>query len=146
MHYTFDEMNDKYASIVVTWKYDGEYSVYDIEHKKTDIEEMYKSDKYDCFVAVNESNELVGFLECSFNNDLVLEMSNFLRPDLTGTGIGTDFVSECIDFAVEFYNYEGSEMKLYVYHFNERAIKVYERVGFTKTDECDEWSEMTLEL
>ena len=52
-----------------------------------------------------------------------------LRPDLTGRDFGEEFVSACVNFARAHYNYSGKIM-LGVAVFNQRAKKVYERVGF----------------
>ena len=54
-----------------------------------------------------------------------------LRPDLTGRGLGLAFVTAGLDFAIE--RFEPSRFVLDVAEFNERAIRVYERVGFRRT-------------
>lgn len=146
VQFTFKPMDEEYANIVIKWKYEGAYSIYDIEHNDTDIESIINSQEYDCFIALDEANNPLGFLECSFDDEHVLEISNFLRPDLTGRGIGTDFVSACIEFSIDYYGYEGSQIKLFVENFNKRAIKVYERIGFAVVDEMDDWIEMVLDL
>lgn len=145
MEFDFKPMNETYANEVVSWKYEGEYSVYDVEKHKADIDELINSDAYDCFVAVDEYDEPLGFLECAFEDGL-MAIANFLRPDLTGKGLGLDFVSACIDFLIEHYDYEGETIKLVVQNFNKRAIKVYERIGFVTAEEGDDWVEMVLEL
>lgn len=52
---------------------------------------------------------------------------------LTGRGYGTDFVKSVIDFGKQKYNY--SYIDLTVAKFNERAIKVYEKLGFKIVEE-----------
>lgn len=146
MQFEFKPMDETYANEVVSWKYEGEYAIYDVEKHKTDLDDLINSDAYDCFVAVDEYDEPLGFLECSIDDEGVLEFANFLRPDLTGKGLGSDFVSGCINFALEYYDYEGDTVKLIVESFNRRAIKVYERIGFVHTDEGEDWVEMTLNL
>lgn len=145
MQFEFKPMNERYANEVVSWKYEGEYSVYDVDKKKADIEDLLNSDDYTCFVAVDDYDEPLGFLECTFDDD-ILELANFLRPDLTGKGLGSDYVSACIDFLIEYYDYAGESIKLIVQNFNRRAIKVYERIGFVISDEGEDWIEMMLEL
>lgn len=145
MEFEFKPMSERYANSVVSWRYEGEYSVYDVDKNKADIDDMLNSDAYDCFVAVDEYDEPLGFLECTFDNG-IMEITNFLRPDLTGKGLGSDFVTACIDFLIEHYDYTEDSVKLIVQHFNKRAIKVYQRIGFVVTDEGDDWVEMVLEL
>jgi ribosomal-protein-alanine N-acetyltransferase len=145
MQFEFKPMNELYANEVVSWKYEGEYSVYDVDKNKTDIDDLLNSEEYHCFVAVDDYDEPLGFLECTFDEE-VLEIANFLRPDLTGKGIGADFISACIDFSIEHFDYTGDSVKLIVQNFNRRAIKVYERIGFVVTQEDDDWVEMMLEL
>lgn len=146
VQFNFKPIDEEYANVVVKWKYDGAYSVYDIDHNESDIENIINSQSYDCFIALDDDQNPLGFLECALDDENQLEISNFLRPDLTGRGIGTDFISACIDFAIEYYGYEGNQIKLFVESFNKRAIKVYERVGFVIVDEIDDWIEMALNL
>lgn len=146
MQFEFKSMTESYANEVVSWKYEGEYSVYDVDKNKTDIDEMLNQTEYDCFIAVDDYDEAVGFLECAFDDEGTLEIANFLRPDLTGKGLGNDFVSACIDFALENYDYSGDRVKLIVQSFNKRAIKVYERIGFVTIEEGEDWVEMALDL
>lgn len=145
MEFEFKPMSERYANSVVSWRYEGEYSVYDVDKNKADIDDMLNSDAYDCFVAVDEYDEPLGFLECTLDNG-IMEITNFLRPDLTGKGLGSDFVTACIDFLIEHYDYTEDSVKLIVQNFNKRAIKVYQRIGFVVTDEGDDWVEMVLEL
>lgn len=146
VQFNFKPIDEEYANVVIKWKYEGAYTIYDIDHSDDDIEGIINSQNYDCFIALDDAQNPLGFLECAFDDNNELEISNFLRPDLTGRGIGTDFVSACLEFAIDYYGYEGSQIKLFVESFNKRAIKVYERVGFVVVDELDDWIEMALEL
>ena len=51
-------------------------------------------------------------------------------PDLTGCGLGAEFVSACVEYAVKHHRYRGEYVRLGVAVFNQRAIKAYERAGF----------------
>jgi RimJ/RimL family protein N-acetyltransferase len=51
-----------------------------------------------------------------------------LRPDLTGQGLGLSFVEAGLNFARAAYNPPG--FRLFVYAWNHRAQRVYERAGF----------------
>jgi len=54
-----------------------------------------------------------------------------LRPDLTGRGLGATFVNAGLEFAEA--RFGRRLIVLDVAEFNERAIRVYERVGFRRT-------------
>ncbi len=145
MNFEFELMNEDLANQVVKWRYDGEYAIYDVDSRETSIDEMMSSDQVDCFVAINSDDDPVGFLECTFD-DAELEIACFLDPDLTGQGIGLDFINECIDFSIEHYDYSGERIVIIVESFNQRAIKVFERIGFIAETEHDDRLEMSLYL
>jgi ribosomal-protein-alanine N-acetyltransferase len=66
------------------------------------------------------------------NNDFWLSLG--LRPDLTGRGLGTEFVSECVNYAISHDKLTRGTIKLAVALFNQRAVKVYQRAGFVETN------------
>lgn len=52
-----------------------------------------------------------------------------MKPELTGRGNGLEFTKVGVEYAVLKYNPQ--EITLSVATFNERAIKVYKKAGFT---------------
>lgn len=54
-----------------------------------------------------------------------------MRPNLTGKGEGLEFLKSGIKFVKSEYNPE--KLTLSVATFNERAIKVYRKIGFKGT-------------
>ncbi|MCP4542974.1 MAG: GNAT family N-acetyltransferase [Chloroflexi bacterium] len=147
MKYNFIPMNQEYANEIVThWKYDGEYSIYDYANE---ADHMLGSESWGkgLFAVLNEKGDLLGELTTEFfdENDDYIEYDDFddeklnraemwigfgLKPEFTGLGLGTGFVSACIEFAVAKHNYTGEYVRLGVATFNKRAINVYERIGF----------------
>ncbi|WP_066496832.1 GNAT family N-acetyltransferase [Abyssisolibacter fermentans] len=153
MTFTFVPMNKEYATEMINnWKYGGEYSIYDYCNEEDLLldEECWGKGK---FAALDEEDNLVGELTIEFyeeedddseddgyvdhetvnnNPDKIYEMwvGWGLKPELTSKGLGVKFVSACVDFAVNLYNYKGEYVRCGVAKFNKRAIKVYERVGF----------------
>jgi len=82
----------------------------------------------------NENNELIG--TCSFDydeEDKKYMVGVQMRPSLTGKGMGTEVIATIVDFGKKTYNF--NELYLLVAKFNERAIKIYERLGFEVTEE-----------
>ena len=136
MKYVFALMNERYASDIVSlWHYDDVYSFYDMAADEDDLRIFMDARNWqDTIRAVlNENDELVGWASFYFEND-ELWLSLGLRPDLTGRGLGDEFVSECIDYAASHHRLVKHTIRLAVALFNRRAIKVYQRVGFMETN------------
>jgi len=159
MKYKFVPMNKIHAQkIIDNWEYEGEYSIYDYVYEKDDLLDE-GGWGFNRFAVLNEKEELVGELTVSFfrevENDAeddgyveaeivksnpsdIFEMwvGFGMRPDLIGKGSGRDFISECVDFAVDIHKYKGDYVRLGVAKFNVRAIKTYQRNGFEVFDTC----------
>lgn len=146
MHFTFTPIDEENAEIVRSWEYDGDFVCYDTEKNQISIDYAIRSKRFTCFLVLDEAEDAVGFLAISFDADGMMEMENFLNPDYVGEGIGQDFISECSDFVVEYFDYDKPTINLVVEPHNKHAIKVYERAGFYVADECDDWVEMQLEI
>jgi ribosomal-protein-alanine N-acetyltransferase len=147
MHYHFVPMTEEYARIIVAqWQYGGEYAFHDYANEAEHILDTSGWGK-SVFAALNENDELVGELTTEFfdEHDEYVEYEDFdvahlssaemwvgfgLKPELTGGGRGAHFVSACLEFALRKHNYQGEYVKLGVPVFNQRAIKVYQRLGF----------------
>ncbi len=118
---------------ILTWKYDGKYSFYDndIQKEKMEwIESFVDSD--DNFSIYNDSNKLVG--NCSFYYiEEFFCVGLQMRPELTGKGFGVEFAKSIIDFGREKYKF--NYIDLIVAKFNNRAIKVYDKLGFKVIEE-----------
>ena len=64
----------------------------------------------------------------STRSEPALDVGLGMRPDLTGRGLGEEFVHAGLRFARE--TYSPPAFRLTVAAFNRRAIRVYERAGF----------------
>jgi ribosomal-protein-alanine N-acetyltransferase len=132
MKYVFASMNEKYANNIANWHYDGVYSFYDMAAEAHDI--MDTENWRDTIKAVLDENDgLVGWA-CFYTESDEFWLSLYLRPDLTGQGLGEEFVSECVNYAISHYELIKHSIKVAVALFNQRAIKVYQRAGFLETD------------
>ena len=60
-----------------------------------------------------------------------LDMGGGLRPDLTGEGLGASFIEAAIEFARR--QYSSEVYRATVAKFNQRALRVCEKVGYKQT-------------
>lgn len=144
MQFTFTPMNEVDAQAICSWHYEEAYSVYNIGSDAEEDAAAEMLDRRSPYYAVrNEQGKLVGFF-CygtsaqPWHNDepgiyaenRTVPIGLGLRPDLTGKGLGVAFVNAGLDFARK--QFAPKFFCLYVMTFNERAIKVYENVGFER--------------
>jgi [ribosomal protein S18]-alanine N-acetyltransferase len=112
---TFEDM--------AAWRYEPPYDFYD-----GDQDPVVNPERF--FAAVGEDGTLVGFYYLEAKGDDV-EIGLGLRPELTGRGLGGEFLQAGLGFLRG--RYPGRPVILNVAAFNKRAIKVYERAGFRET-------------
>lgn len=141
MKFTFVPMKEEYArEMLESWKYEGEYSIYNYINEKDWIMDRDAWGK-DLFAVVNEDNELIGELSMQFIdaeevliNDMegskILWIGFGLKPELNGKGNGAEFVRQCVEFSISHYDYRGEYIGLGVAAFNQRAVKAYLKAGF----------------
>lgn len=151
MQFLITPMTPEHARQIVEWKYDGPYAFYDYDKEAGHILDSAKWGR-SLFAVTGTQGELCGELTLWFQNaadERVLQdevdakrlagcdlwIGFGMRPDLTGQGLGLGFVTACADFAVQLARdrcgYTGDYIHLGVYQFNQRAIKTYERAGFS---------------
>ena len=117
------------AGAIAAWRYEPPYSFYDWTADADDLALLLDPEAREgrFFSVDDENGDLVGFFEFRVEGaDVVVGLG--LRPDLTGRGLGRQFVDAGLDFARE--RYDPPCFRLSVATFNERAIRVYERCGF----------------
>ena len=105
------------------WRYEPPYDFYD-----GDVDPVLNPERF--YEALDEKGVLVGNYYFEEKGD-ALEIGLGMRPDLTGRGLGLEFLQAGLDFARE--RFRPESIILNVASFNERAIKVYERAGFGET-------------
>jgi len=143
-------MNQEYASTIVdTWKYEKEYSIYDYSNEADHMLDKEGWGK-GIFAVLNQEGDLIGELSIEFidSQEQFTNYRNFadealinerelwigfgLRPDLVGQGHGAKFVMACVEYAIQNSRYHGEYVRLGVAMFNQRAFKTYEKAGFQK--------------
>jgi [ribosomal protein S18]-alanine N-acetyltransferase len=129
-------MTQAEAVAITNWRYPDPYSFYDWTADPDDAALLLdpKRRKGRFFSARDDKGELVGFFEFQEKGkDLVIGLG--LHPDLTGRGLGREFLELGMAFAQKRFSPE--RFRLSVATFNKRAIKVYERAGFNTTRAFD---------
>ncbi|WP_346876722.1 MULTISPECIES: GNAT family N-acetyltransferase [unclassified Clostridium] len=132
MNYVFIPMNKEYANeIAYNWKYNGVYSFYDMIADEEDLKEFLNEDNWEghYFAVLNDECELIAYYSYYFEGG-ILWIGFGLKPELTGRGIGAEFVVAGINFGIKEFEYKKDYIMLAVASFNKRAIKVYENIGF----------------
>jgi ribosomal-protein-alanine N-acetyltransferase len=125
------------AQAISRWRYDGPYWVYNVDPTSVDslLEPRF------LYHAVYGTGDLVGYFcfgedarvsagrrHGVYERESALDVGLGMRPDLTGQGLGAEFLSAGLRFAQD--SYSPPAFRLTVAIFNRRAISVYERAGF----------------
>ncbi len=95
---------------------------------EADEEDLDKESRGDDYYAVLEKKELVGFFSFHKLEHEIIDSGLGMHPHFTGKGNGACFVKAGLAFAEKLYS--PSKITLSVATFNERAIKVYDYIGF----------------
>jgi [ribosomal protein S18]-alanine N-acetyltransferase len=132
-------MTEEAARAVLAWRYEGIYAFYnaDPQDPHDGLREMLNGSYY---AATGEQGALVSFF-CfgapaqvpgghlyGLYADDALDIGLGLRPDLMGRGLGRAFLTAGLDFARQ--RFAPATLRLSVATFNQRAIHLYETVGF----------------
>ncbi|WP_112181869.1 MULTISPECIES: GNAT family N-acetyltransferase [Paraliobacillus] len=130
MAYEFSVMTQKQAeNIAFNWHYEGEYSFYNMESDEEDLAEFLNpEERGKSTFAVTKENELVAFLSFSKVAVTTCDIGLGMRPDLTGQSNGAEFLRAGINFIQS--EIKPKKITLSVATFNQRAIKLYRKVGF----------------
>jgi len=121
-------LTDEQAHAMLEWAYEPPYDFYDFAADPDDARELVDPEFRDRYFAVlDDAGELIGFWYLRPRDDEV-EVGLGLRPDLTGRGLGAAFVEAELDYARQ--RWAPRTFRLYVAAWNERAIRLYARLGF----------------
>jgi [ribosomal protein S18]-alanine N-acetyltransferase len=126
------------ARAISRWRYDGPYSVYD--GSPASVSSLLEP-RFFYHSVHDEGGDLAGYFCFGedarvsagrrlgiYEREPALDVGLGMRPDLTGQGLGEEFVRSGLLFANEAYSPQA--FRLTVATFNRRAISVYERAGF----------------
>ncbi len=117
------------AHVVAEWHYEGLYAVCDWEEEPEMLGDFLIWPHLYCSVR-DEGDELVGFAQLArLQRDTdTLSLVWGLRPDLVDKRHGLAFVEACLTYAQA--TYTPLRFTLGAWAFNQRALHVYEQVGF----------------
>ena len=126
----------------VRWTYEPPYDIYNMVDDLSDPNLVEAAANYfldpaiDCHVLLDEADEVLAF--CTFGEDAQVPGGDYsleavdiglgVRPDLTGRGLGQQFVTAVIQFASQ--RFEPDYLRVTIATFNERAQRVWRRQGF----------------
>lgn len=137
MPLTFRAMDKASARAIATWRYDAPYDLYNIGGDDVDGAVRAFMDPRNAYYAMfDEAGELVAY--CCFGPDALVPGGDYsaprldiglgVRPDLTGQGLGSAFVSSVLAFARRTIAPEA--FRVTIAGFNQRALRVWEKAGF----------------
>lgn len=129
MNLTIRPMQRADAERIARWHYEGPYAFYDMAHDPDDLAELMNPQSWEntYYAVVDADGSLIGFF-CFSQHGSTVELGLGMRPDLTGKGLGLNFLETGLRFARE--RFSPRTFRLSVATFNQRAIKVYARAGF----------------
>lgn len=138
MRFILKPMTPDDARAISRWRYPGLYSAYDGDPASVN---SLLEPRFRYHSVYDERGELAGYFCFGedarvsagrrlgvYERESALDIGLGMRPDLTGRGLGEEFVRAGLRFAKE--TYSPPAFRLTVAAFNRRAIRVYERVGF----------------
>ncbi len=143
MKYIMKPMTRQEAESISAWQYPKPYDLYNMDGSEEGIQELLEEQYYTVW---NEEEQLIGFfclgsaaqvpigrtLGVYPHEEGIIDVGLGMKPEMTGKGAGAEFFSSILDYVKQ--QYEVQQFRLTVASFNERARKVYERIGFTQQD------------
>ena len=142
MRFTLKPITPRDARAISRWRYEGPYSIYNGD--PTSVDSLLQP-RLRYHSVYDECGDLVGYFCFGedarvsagkrlgvYGREVALDIGLGMRPDLTGRGLGEEFVHAGLRFAREVYSPRA--FRLTVAAFNRRAIRVYERTGFETTE------------
>lgn len=129
-------MEESHAAEICNWKYKPPYNIYGWlpweQMKELQVEFGDPELRKQQYVSVLDGQgDLTGFAQY-FPMLGVTRLGIGMKPELCGQGRGRDFVSAIVKEGL--HRAPGQEVDLEVLTWNNRAIRAYQKAGFTITD------------
>jgi RimJ/RimL family protein N-acetyltransferase len=137
-HIKFRPLTREDAEQIAGWRYQGEYSLYDIPEEQRAAAIDYMTDPSSGYFGAHDDGALMAFVSMGPDgrvpgwsyDESALDVGAGVRPDLTGQGRGTSFLRRALAFAES--RAGGVPLRATIASWNERALKATERNGFAR--------------
>ena len=137
MSFTFHPLDKTSAQTILNWQYEPPFDTYNLASPDPEDTLQYLLEPQNAFYSIyGQNGDLEAF--CSFGPDgqvsggdysaPALDIGLGVRPDLTGRGLGSQYVNAVIDFAHR--TYSPDRLRVTIAAFNSRAMRVWEKAGF----------------
>lgn len=136
MQIRFRPMTDADARQIIGWRYDGPYSVYNLNGDDVDAEAAAMADPANNFFTMEQNGEVIGGASYGDDGQVpggdysedALDIGAGIRPDLTGQGNGAAMVAQIVAFGQA--QFQPNTFRVTIAGWNVRAQKVWLRNGF----------------
>jgi ribosomal-protein-alanine N-acetyltransferase len=138
LRFTLKQITSSDAVAISRWRYEEPYSIYNgdpasvdaLLHPRFSYRSVYdeRGDLTGYFCFGEDAQVAAGKRLGVYEVEPALDVGLGMRPDLTGRGLGAEFLRAGLWFARKAYSPEAFRLTVDV--FNHRAIRVYERAGF----------------
>ena len=136
---TYLPTNEKSAREFLAWRYEAPYEIYNYDSENSERDLAYHIDPVNNLHSMYRDGELIGY--CSFGRDAqvpggdyseeALDIGLMIKPELTSQGLGTGFVANIVQHALE--TYKPNKLRVTILESNKRAMRVWEKNGFQRT-------------
>ena len=140
LHISYRPADEASAREFLEWQYEPPYDIYNCPPDQLEHVIRYNiNPKNNVYAMFDQAERLVGY--CSYGWDAqvpggdysaeALDIGMMIKPTLTGQGLGADFAGEVIKNGIK--KYDPEKLRVTVAAFNTRAVRVWEKQGFRKT-------------
>lgn len=127
---TYHKMNETEMKIIADWKYEDVYAQYDMmPYAEMQKKHFAFANPENHFYTFSEGEEIVGFINL-YEEEARVFFGIGAAPQLCGHGYGQKMSRQAVQIASQIF--PGKPLYLEVRTWNERAIRCYEKAGFTK--------------
>ncbi len=131
MDYIIKNMDEYILKEIISWKYEGIYSEYNmhsyekLKERGSSITKPQNKKNYLCYF---KNEELIAYTNVTKKENGELFLGIGLAPKYCGKGLGNEILMHSIKEAKTIY--PGTKITLQVRSWNKRAIRCYQKAGF----------------
>lgn len=139
MRYHFKAMTADDARDMLRWRYEGEYSLYNITPADYEQEVAFLCDPLNQYFAIYQNDTFIGHVVFGAEGRVAggdyradaLDIGIGMRPDTTGQGKGTQIIKAVLDFARV--HYQPKNFRATIIAWNKRSQKATTNNGFKES-------------